>query len=73
MKDLLLVFGKEYRYHLILVGEPLLPVLIIEVLLNVLLRVGFVLLHDEFVERVLQDALEDPLAKDLEVRQGTFL
>ncbi len=53
MQDLLLVFGKEYRYHLILVGESLLPVLIIEVFLNVLLRVVFVLLHYEFVERVL--------------------
>lgn len=67
LQHFVFVFREEYGHHLLATGEPLLPVLVVEVLLEALLALRAVLTHYELVERVLQDALEDPLPQDLEV------
>lgn len=73
VQHLFLVFSEEYGHHFFSVGEAILPILVVEVLLDVFLALRLVLSHDELVEGVFQDTLEDPLAQDLEVGLGTLL
>ena len=72
MQHLFFVLDKEYRDHLVSIGESLLPVLIVKVFLDVLFRTVLVLSDDEFVEGILENPLKDPLPQDLEVRLRTF-
>jgi hypothetical protein len=60
VQHLFLMLCEENGNHFIPIGESFLPVLIIEVLLNILLALGFVLPNDKFVEGVLEDSLENP-------------
>lgn len=73
VQHLFFVLCEKYGDHFFAIGEAILPVLVVEVFLNVFLAFCLVLSHDEFVEGVFQDALEDPLAQDLEVGLCTFL
>ena len=69
MKDLSLVFIKKDGNHLLPISESLLPILVIQVSLDVFFFAALVLFHDKFFEWVLKNTTEDPLLKDLEVRQ----
>jgi len=67
------MLSKEYRDHFIAISESLRPILIVEVSLNVFFRACLVLFDNEFIERVLKDTLEDPLAENLKVWLCAFL
>lgn len=69
MHYFLLVLGQEYGHHLLPVRELLSPVLVNEVLLDVLLHALLVLFDYELLERVVQYPLEYPLLQYLEVRE----
>ena len=73
MQNFLLVFGQKNWHHFFPIGEPLLPILVIEVRLDVLFLASFVFTHNELFKGVLEHSAEDPLLEDLEVRKrGLF-
>lgn len=61
------------RYHFISIREAFLPILVIEISLNVLLLASLVLLDDELFEGVLEYTTEDPFLKNLKVGQRRLL
>ena len=73
MKHLFLVFGKKYGHHLLSVGKPLLPVMIIKVSLKVFLTFCLVFSDYKLVEGIFKNSLKDPLPQNLKVRLRTFL
>lgn len=73
VEDLFLMFSKENRYHLLPVGEAVLPILIIEVFFDVFFTLRFVFSHDEFIKGVFKYSLKNPLAQYLKVGLSTFL
>ena len=73
MKNLLLVLFQEDRNHLVSESKPLRPVLVIEVVLDVFLHKLLLLANNEFLERVLQNPLENPKLQDVKVRLRALL
>jgi len=62
MKYFFFVFGKENGHHLISGCESLLPILVIEVFLNVLLATRFIFFDDKFIEGVFKNTMEYPFS-----------
>jgi hypothetical protein len=62
MKHLFLVFGKKYGHHLLSVGKPLLPIMIVKVSLKVFLAFRLVFSDYKLIERIFKDSLKDPFA-----------
>jgi len=67
MHNFKLLLFQEDRHHLISKGEPLLPIPIIQILLNVLLPKLPMLPNKKLIERILQKSTEDPLPQDAKV------
>ena len=68
MEDFLLEFFEENRDHFLAICEPFLPVLVVEIYLDVFLLAIFVFFDNELLEGILKNSAVDPFFEYLKVR-----
>lgn len=73
VQHFLLVLCQEDWHHFFTVSEPLLPVSVVEVGLNVFFLAILIFFDNELFEGVLEDTTENPLLENLEVWQRGLL